>query len=99
MQSAKKKKDPEKKEQPAQDDKGLVGKWFHSMKGEEIHWQGQVVSKLSDRFYLVQLYEWFAGQESNMEIVEIACMVGWSFYWSDLQMKEYYSRHAARRGE
>lgn len=44
----------------------LVGKYFHSVKEdrETIVWQGEITARIGDN-YLLQLFEWFMGAESN----------------------------------
>ena len=69
--------------------KALEKLWFHS-KGEDgsIHWQGQVLEKVNDDVYLVQLYDWMLGQSGCMKLVLIKDMSGWDFYQSSDHMRE-----------
>lgn len=72
----------------------LIGKWFHSFtENGNLHWQGQVIAKAENGFYIVQTYEWIAGAESTQHIVPIAEMTGWLFYSSNEEMKEHYQYH------
>jgi len=36
----------------------FVGKFFFSFKNDELQWQGQVISKVSEGVFLVQMHEW-----------------------------------------
>ena len=80
----------------------LVGKWFHSVTSKdgarEIHWQGQVVGKIDDGHYLVQLYEWLMGEPTEMQIVTLQDMVGWSFYHTSADMNGAYEQRANLKG-
>jgi len=57
----------------------LVGKFFHSYEGRILQWQGKVVACLDDGF-LVQLYEWIAGQPSDQVFVASSEIKSWKFY-------------------
>lgn len=58
----------------------LVGKYFHSIKNGQVHWQGKVVSELPDSKYLVQLFSWLDGAPTNQEIINLSDMENWRFY-------------------
>lgn len=59
----------------------LVGCWFHSFSAENVvEWQGQVVSRVDDTFYLVQLFEWISGDPGCLQIVPVEKMIDWFFY-------------------
>ena len=69
-----------------------VGKFFHSVyeKGEadsggelmegKIKWQGRVLSAQPGDCFLVQLYSWVHGGETDRKLIPVAQMVNWIFY-------------------
>lgn len=76
-----------------------IGKWFHSWsRTGEIEWQGQVLERLDDGRYLVQLYEWVLGEESTQEVVYWQRMSKWSFYETNARMRRAYDRYARNAG-
>jgi hypothetical protein len=81
----------------------LVGRFFHSVKpdGETINWQGLVEGHVGGPkdLYLVQLYEWVMGGESDQVLVSSEQMIGWRFYDSAEDMAAYYQQYAATKGE
>lgn len=84
----------------AQND-ALVGKFFHSKKNGEISWQGRIEAVVhtsqTDKFYLVLLYEWFAGLPSTQEIVRLSDMLGWNIYDTNDEMNSYAEAHGKGR--
>jgi hypothetical protein len=36
----------------------FVGKFFFGFKDDELQWQGQIISRVSEGVFLVQLHEW-----------------------------------------
>jgi hypothetical protein len=64
----------------------LVGLFFHTFKFTDneldiaIHWQGIVVGNPQPEWYLVQLFEWMHGTDSNIQLVNIEDMTDWKFY-------------------
>jgi hypothetical protein len=77
------------KEQP-RDNYELIGRSFHSFNDNgDLSWQGRVESKVDEGVYLVQLYDWIDGGESNLRLVKILAMVDWYFYQDDEQMKHF----------
>jgi hypothetical protein len=69
----------------------LVGKYFHSVKEDRktIEWQGEITARVGDS-YLLQLFEWVAGYESNQSLVPIADLNYWKFYDSAEEMNNHY---------
>src|SRR5688572_19734976 len=66
----------------------LVGHFFHTFTTEEdgcrlVDWQGQVIARVEDGFYLVELYSWFDGSPRNRQVVHISQMAEWWFYDTD----------------
>jgi hypothetical protein len=58
----------------------FVGRFFFSFKNDELQWQGQIISKVSDAVFLVQLHEWTTGESSSQVLFSVADMMGWKFY-------------------
>ena len=71
----------------------LVGRYFHSFKEKDGHkvvdGQGQVIEKISDKYYLVRL-DWLVGTGSIQHIVTIEEMLEWQFYENAKDMRECY---------
>lgn len=73
----------------------LINKYFHSFNDSgDISWQGQVISKLSDDYYLVQLFDWVMGAESNMHVVCLSDMLKWNIYHTDDDMRSFAERRS-----
>jgi len=77
----------------------LVGKYFHSVKDdrETIVWQGQITGEVSPGIYLVQLFEWVMGMESNQQIVPAADMIHWKIYDSQDEMNAAYKNYEMKK--
>jgi hypothetical protein len=66
----------------------FIGKWFLSFSkfispGHSdncIQWQGQVIARIEEGIYLVQLYDWLAGNESNLILLSIKDMMTFDFF-------------------
>lgn len=72
----------------------LVGKWFHSVEGETIKWQGEILAKINDGLFLVQLFSWISGDITEQKLVRLEDMLNWYFYDSNEIMNDrYYNRH------
>jgi hypothetical protein len=70
-------------------DGSLIGLWFHSKKDGVLDLQGKIIRKLeSGDAYLVQLYEWFMGEESKQKVFSCGEMKDWDFYGTAEEMKE-----------
>lgn len=82
---------------PVQAD-ALRGKFFHSF-GEEgfVEWQGQILGQAPGGFYLVQLFSWMIGEESNCLLVPFSEMTDWYFYQNADAMKFSYDHGSASR--
>ena len=75
----------------------LFGQYFHKIENGKITWQGLVIGKLEQGFYLVQLFEWLMGEPSIQRIVTIEEMRDWFFYDSAEQMIFSYEHGSAKR--
>jgi hypothetical protein len=65
------------------------------VKNDELQWQGQIISKVSEGVFLVQLHEWTTGESSSQVLFSMADM----FYdtaedWRSA-LTEYESNKAA----
>ncbi len=58
----------------------FVGKFFFSFKNGELQWQGQIISKVSEGVFLVQLHEWTRGESSDQVLFSVPDMMSWKFY-------------------
>ena len=56
-------------------------------------YQGTVLDKLDNGFYLVQLYEWLLGSESTMRILSLNRLASANFYASLEDLKEGMEYH------
>jgi len=77
--------------------RALEGKFFHTFEDGSVCWQGYVVSKPQEGYYLVQLFEWFAGAPSCKKLMRIESMLGWDFYDTAEEMNSVYEVKWARR--
>ncbi len=75
----------------------LIGKYFHSFTNDGgFKWQGKIVGQINNGAYVVQLFEWFLGQDSVKTIVKIDDMYDWVIYETDEDMREAYSSKQAK---
>jgi hypothetical protein len=58
----------------------FVGRFFFSFTNDELQWQGQIISKVSEGVFLVRLYEWTTGESSSQVLFSVSDMMGWKFY-------------------
>ena len=74
-------------------DSVLAGLYFLSFKEKDghkaVHWRGQVIEKISDKYYLVRL-DWLVGTGSIQHTVTIEEMLEWQFYENAKNMRECY---------
>lgn len=60
---------------------GLIGKYFHSKDDDgETKWQGRIEERLTDEYYLVQLFSWNDGDPTHQAVVSITDM--WQQEWA-----------------
>lgn len=81
----------------------LVGRYFHSIEKNDdgrnvVQWQGQVVEKISDEVYLVELFDWITGSASVYKLVPLHVMLSWQFYNDAESMNDWYE-HSYRPPE
>ncbi len=86
-----------KKNRKKQKQDCLVGRFFHSVVGGKVDWQGVVIGRVSDDRYLVQLFEWPMGEPSVQRIVSVSEMSPWLFYTDADEMGHSYEHGTASR--
>jgi hypothetical protein len=52
-----------------------------------VEWQGVVKGCPQTGFYLVQLFDWMAGEPGTSRIVRVEDMLSWHFYGSAAKMR------------
>ena len=75
----------------------LVGKFFHRFQGDVIDWQGKVLARMKAGLYLVQLFSWLGGEETDQVFVTLAQMRNWKFYRDAELMKWRHERWRDRQ--
>jgi hypothetical protein len=69
----------------------LVGRFFHSIDGSgKLSWQGEVIGRVSEERYLVQLFDAAMGGPSVQKIVSLSEMSPWLFYSDADEMSHSY---------
>ena len=75
----------------------LVSKWFHSKdEAQAIKWQGQILSKVTDGIYVIQLYSWLDGMPTCQKLVSVKDMLDWSFFEDDEEMRSAWKDELRR---
>jgi hypothetical protein len=78
--------------------KSLAGHHFHSIgKDGQIEWQGFVVSEVQPGWFMVQLYSWIDGRQTNRRLVPFQKMADWLFYFTNDDMQWEAEHGNARR--
>jgi hypothetical protein len=71
----------------------LTGQYFISFKEKDghqtVHSQGQVIEKISDKYYLVQVFNGPVRTEGGQYVVTLEEMLGWQFYDNDEGLCEW----------
>ena len=75
----------------------MVGRFFHSIKDGVVNWQGEVIGRVSDALYLVQLHDYMIGQPSVQRIVSLEEMSSWLFYSDVDELIHSYEHGTASR--
>jgi hypothetical protein len=66
---------------------GLEGRHFHTFTPDDkLHYQGHVLKKISEEFYLVEFFSWLSGEPTYQQIVPLKKMADWWFYASSEDM-------------
>ena len=78
----------------SQTDSVLTGRYFISFKEKDgrqiVHSQGQVIEKISDKYYLVEVFNGRVRTDGQC-VVTLEEMVGWQFYSNDENVREWTS--------
>jgi hypothetical protein len=80
----------------------LEGHFFHTFTEEAdgctlVAHQGRILKRVADDFYLVELYEWFAGSPGYRRLARLDEMREWRLYDSSEWMSNAYEIEFARR--
>ena len=80
----------------SQTDSVLTGQYFISFKEKDghqiVHSQGQVIEKISDKYYLIQVFNGPVRTDGGQHVVTLEEMVGWQFYTNDAVLREWDKR-------
>ena len=76
----------------AMGDLTMIGQFFHSF---DVKWQGRVVAMPTSGWYLIELFDWLAGDATHRRLVRLEDMAGWIFYQSVEDMRFSYKHGAA----
>jgi hypothetical protein len=71
----------------------FVGKFFFSFKNDELQWQGQIVSKVSEGVFLVQLHEWPTGEASDQVLFSVSDTMSWKFYDTAVESRSAFDKY------
>lgn len=78
--------------------RSLEGHHFHSLGTDgKIEWQGYVVAQVQPGWFMVQLYSWLDGRQTNRKLVPFEKMVDWLFYATNDDMQWEAEHGNARR--
>jgi hypothetical protein len=70
----------------------LTGQYFISFKEKDghqiVHSRGRVIEKISDKYYLVEVFNGPLRTEGGQYVVTLEEMVGWQFYSNDEGLRE-----------
>jgi hypothetical protein len=86
-------------EQTVVSNASLLGQYFHSLNADgKVEWQGTVIGNPEPGWYLVQLFEWMAGEANVRRLFKVEDMANWLFYENADAMKYSYEHGVAREG-
>jgi hypothetical protein len=87
-----------KKKQKKSKQDCLVGRFFHSIDASgKLCGQGEVIGRVSEERYLVQLFDTEMGDPSVQRIVALSEMSPWLFYSDAGEMNNSYEHGIASR--
>jgi len=76
----------------------LIGKFYHTFSGAGVlEYQGEILSCVAPRQYLVQTFEWPLGAPFEQHIEPVTNMVGWKFYADREDWHRAYERYNRQR--
>lgn len=77
----------------------LVDKYFISLEGGKLCWQGRVIAQVSNELYLIETFDWLESQPFDMRLVSIGGMADWRFYDSQETMVDHFRRYEKQASE
>ena len=87
-----------KKKQKKSKQDCLIGRFFHSIDaGGNLCWQGEVIGRVSEEHYLVQLFDTAMGEPSAQRIIALSEMSPWLFYSNADEMNHSHEHGTASR--
>ena len=87
-----------KKKQKKSKQDCLVGRFFLSLDASgKLYWRGEVIGRISEEHYLVQLFDTELGEPSVQRIVRLSEMSPWLFYSNANEMDHSYEHGTASR--
>lgn len=66
----------------------LQGLFFLTFEKNEVQYQGMIVGKVNEDYYIGQLFSWLTGDSTVMKIFNIDEMRGWEFFKDASHMEE-----------
>ena len=75
----------------------LIGKYFHTTLKERIHQQDQIMNRLDDDHYLVDLLSFITGEYSYQRVYAAADMTDWLIYKTQAEMIYSFDHGVASR--
>src|SRR5437879_12788545 len=85
-----------KKKQKKSKQDCLIGRFFHSIDaGGKLRWQGEVIGRVSEEYYLVKLFDTAMGEPSVQRIIALSEMSAWLFYSNADEMTNSYEHGTA----
>lgn len=75
----------------------MIGKHFHTLKDGKIHYQGQIMSKVDDHHYIVDLFSFLSGMCTCQRLYALADMKDWLLYETQAEMMHSYDHGVASR--
>jgi hypothetical protein len=73
----------------------LVGKYFHTIKDGRVQHQGQIMAKVDDTHYLVDLISFLTGMCTNQRLYAVTDMKDWLIYGTQGDMMFSYEHGVA----
>jgi len=55
-----------------------------------VRWQGQVLGRVDEHTYLIELFSWMDGGPNGQQLQSIVGMSDWTFYPTADAMKDWY---------
>jgi hypothetical protein len=87
----------EPSKEPASKPSPLIGRYFYTTKGGKIEHRGQIMHKINDSHYLVDLLRFYPCSLLYQRIYDISEMKGWLLYESMTEMDNSLNHGVASR--